>query len=76
MFPGISGGLSLTLDVEQYNYMRSLSDSAGVFLLIQHQDEANQFVQDLAYSISSGYHTNVALKRETVNTVNLMYIFI
>ena len=65
-FEGSLGGLSLLLDVEQYNYMRSAANSAGIQVLIHHHDEAMELVKNMAYSVSVGFHTNIALRYNKV----------
>ena len=60
------GGLRLLLDVEQYNYMKSSTTAAGIFVLIQNKAEAHQLVRNMAYSVSAGFHTNIALRYNKV----------
>ena len=66
MSAGVVGGLSLTLDVEQYNYMRSASSSAGALVMIQNVGDSPGLLKNMAYSVSAGFHTTVSLRYNKV----------
>ncbi|OAF70867.1 hypothetical protein A3Q56_01374 [Intoshia linei] len=52
---GVQFGLSLTLNIEQYEYMRGLNSDAGVKLILHGSDEIPR-IRDLGFAISPGTH--------------------
>ncbi|ELT92340.1 hypothetical protein CAPTEDRAFT_191217 [Capitella teleta] len=64
-------GLSLTLNIEQYEYMRGPQSDAGIKMFLHSKDELPQ-VRDLGFAISPGIHSLVAIRLnecETTDTV-------
>ena len=63
---GRRGGLSLTLNIEQYDYMNSFAMSAGVHVLTSDHQDDHTLVYNGAQSASAGSHTSLAVRRYRV----------
>lgn len=57
---GADHGLRMTLNIEQYEYMRGPHDSAGIKILIHDQNEV-PLVKDLGQAVPPGSHAFVGL---------------
>ncbi|XP_046562984.1 LOW QUALITY PROTEIN: uncharacterized protein LOC124271872 [Haliotis rubra] len=66
--PGAENGLSLTLNVEQYEYMPGPHDAAGVKILI-HDHRQFPKVQELGIALPTGTHSFVGM--QLISVVNL-----
>ncbi|XP_071109614.1 uncharacterized protein [Haliotis cracherodii] len=66
--PGAENGLSLTLNVEQYEYMPGPHDAAGVKILI-HDHKQFPKVQELGIALPTGTHSFVGM--QLISVVNL-----
>ena len=64
---GISGGLSLFINAEQYQYMRSYQLSAGLHVLISDEDDSKVIIDNKGLSASTGMHTAMAIKQKRVS---------
>ncbi|XP_064609113.1 acid-sensing ion channel 4-A-like [Liolophura sinensis] len=70
---GKNGGLTLELNVEQYEYSYSRTNTAGVYLLIHDQSEIPNLVLNRALAVTSGYHTSISLGLlNPVRKINVM----
>ncbi|KAK7480839.1 hypothetical protein BaRGS_00027925 [Batillaria attramentaria] len=67
---GAEDGLSLTLNVEQYEYMPGPHDAAGVKILVHHKNEFPK-VHALGQAMSAGVHSFIAVR--LVSVENLPY---
>ena len=61
IFLGSSGGLSLQLNVEQYQYMIGPNEGAGLKVLV-HQNDVDGAMKDHGLAIPPGAHAYVAAK--------------
>ncbi|KAI0236559.1 Amiloride-sensitive sodium channel subunit alpha [Lamellibrachia satsuma] len=65
-------GLSMRLFVEQFEYVESLSDAAGVILVV-HNQTSMPFPEDDGISISPGTKTFIGLIRHTTTRIGQPY---
>ena len=63
---GAGLGLSLILNVEQYEYMMGPQNDAGVKILLHDQSEF-PMIKDLGFAVAPGTHTLVGINRFEVN---------
>ncbi|KAI0240234.1 Amiloride-sensitive sodium channel subunit alpha [Lamellibrachia satsuma] len=63
--PGPVYGLSLEMYIEQDQYIPSISDAAGVRVIVHNQTEM-PFPEDAGFSVTPGHKTSVALRRVDV----------
>ena len=68
---GTGGGLSLVLNVEQYNYMRTVYMSAGVHVLVSEPSESRTLLETRGLAVSVGTQTTLLLSQ---NRVSITYI--
>ena len=61
MIAGSDKGLSLRLNVEQYEYMHGPNSAAGVKILVHEQEEI-PMVRELGQAISPGSHAFVGIQ--------------
>lgn len=59
---GMNNALSLVLNIEQYEYMASPDNDAGIKMFL-HNDYTRPLMSDLGFAIPSGMHTLVGVKR-------------
>ena len=64
---GSDRGLSLRLNIEQYEYMRGPNSAAGVKILVHDQEEI-PLVRELGQAISPGSHAFVGIQMLQVST--------
>lgn len=62
---GSGFGLSLVLNIEQYQYMTGPQDEAGIKVLL-HDAREIPLVKDLGFAIAPGTHTLVAVQKQVV----------
>ena len=65
MITGSDKGLSLRLNVEQYEYMHGPNSAAGVKILVHEQDEV-PVVREHGQAISPGSHASVGIQMKQV----------
>ena len=58
----ISSGLTLELNIEQYEYVSQLTDEAGVRVFIGTQN-LMPFPHELGISVASGFSTGIMLRK-------------
>ncbi len=63
-------GLKLELYVEQDEYIESLSDAAGMRILVHNQTEM-PFPEDAGFSVSPGSKTSVALSKVVITSTRV-----
>lgn len=68
---GVESGLSLTLNVEQYEYMTGPHNSAGIKLLLNEPDQT-PFVYGLGQAVPTGTHGYFGIKFMMVSRSSLL----
>ena len=66
---GAGFGLSLILNIEQYEYMKGPQDEAGIKMLL-HDSLDIPLVKELGFAIAPGTHTLVGVNREKVRSIS------
>lgn len=64
-FSGIGKGLTVTLNVQQYEYLPKFHDSAGIRFLL-HADDTVPMVTALGQAAATGTHTYVGVEANKV----------
>ena len=62
----MNGGLQLDLNIEQYEYMRSMKEVAGAYGIIQDQSDLSAMIDGHGYAISKGSYVTVGLHKTEV----------
>ncbi len=66
---GKSGGLKLTVDVQQYLYMKSISEGAGLKVIVLDSLDDLGRIQDTGYHVSVGTLTSMAIRKNNYSEV-------
>ena len=61
VYIGSEGGLRLILNIEQYEYMSSFENTAGITIMISDHNDATQLVRNSGYSVSAGTHSTLSM---------------
>ncbi|XP_046369463.2 acid-sensing ion channel 1A-like [Haliotis rufescens] len=70
---GHQSGLSLSLMVEQYDYMGESRDSAGAVVVISAPDETEAFADSTGFGVTVGFSTAIGLKKTRVHDMQAPY---
>ena len=57
----------LDLNIEQYDYMTSLKEVAGAYVMIQDQGDLTNMIDGHGFTASKGTYTTVGLHKIMVN---------
>jgi hypothetical protein len=71
---GVNSGLSLTVNVEQYEYMTGPHDGAGVKVLM-HAPNEYPMVHQLGMAVPTGAHAFLGVKVNVVSTRMAVILF-
>ena len=66
IYSGHLGGLDLTLNVEQYDYMLGPRKAAGALVAVTEWNETEAAVQELGVTVTVGSVTSLALRKTKV----------
>ena len=69
-FLGSLGGLSMTLNAEQYEYSSGLHSTAGFHVYISAKDDTNVLIENRGNFVSVGTQTSLAIKQTKVLSDN------